>query len=400
MAGTSTAASSPPTWPSCPTCSSPAPPAPANPWPSTHDHGLSTAPPPPRSGSICAPSASNSACTRHSHLFTPSSPSPSWPSNALRNAVREMESPPQAAGLRSVRNIDQYNKLFEGACPRSLTTAKTRSPCPNRHHHRRARRPDDATTAPTSRNPSPRLAPDGPRRRHPSHPGHPAASVDVHYRLIKANVPTRISFACHQVDSRTIARHQPTGRGPPGPRRHATSCPPAPAAWSASTLLRQRKGDAGWSALRPRDRPSTSKASSESPRRPSQRRWLQPRPRRKHPSSRRRPPGLRIRQSSTSLIAAPSPHRLRRAAHLIDLMERDGLVGPADRLKAPRTPQSPRLAPRSHRTATSNSLSILPSALRPLPHPSASFCGKGRWSRSSSSETDADHWQQIADPAR
>ena len=34
-AKTSTAASSPPTWPPCPTCSSPAPPARANPWPST-----------------------------------------------------------------------------------------------------------------------------------------------------------------------------------------------------------------------------------------------------------------------------------------------------------------------------------------------------------------------------
>jgi DNA segregation ATPase FtsK/SpoIIIE, S-DNA-T family len=64
------------------------------------------------------------------HLFTPIITEPKLAANALRNAVREMERRLKLLASRSVRNIDQYNKLFEGVMPRSSTTAKTRSRCP------------------------------------------------------------------------------------------------------------------------------------------------------------------------------------------------------------------------------------------------------------------------------
>jgi DNA segregation ATPase FtsK/SpoIIIE, S-DNA-T family len=47
------------------------------------------------------------------HLFTPIITEPKLASNALRNAVREMERRLKLLAEKGVRNIDQYNKLFE-----------------------------------------------------------------------------------------------------------------------------------------------------------------------------------------------------------------------------------------------------------------------------------------------
>src|SRR5208283_2081643 len=49
------------------------------------------------------------------HLFTPIITEPKLAANALRNAVREMERRLKLLASRSVRNIDQYNKLFDGS---------------------------------------------------------------------------------------------------------------------------------------------------------------------------------------------------------------------------------------------------------------------------------------------
>ncbi|MGD0801583.1 MAG: DNA translocase FtsK, partial [Terracidiphilus sp.] len=51
------------------------------------------------------------------HLFTPIITEAKLAANALRNAVREMERRLKLLASRSVRNIDQYNKLFEGVMP-------------------------------------------------------------------------------------------------------------------------------------------------------------------------------------------------------------------------------------------------------------------------------------------
>jgi DNA segregation ATPase FtsK/SpoIIIE, S-DNA-T family len=51
------------------------------------------------------------------HLYTPIITEPKLAANALRNAVREMERRLKLLASRGVRNIDQYNKLFEGQTP-------------------------------------------------------------------------------------------------------------------------------------------------------------------------------------------------------------------------------------------------------------------------------------------
>ena len=47
------------------------------------------------------------------HLYTPIITEPKVASNALRNAVREMERRLKLLAAKGVRNIDQYNQLFE-----------------------------------------------------------------------------------------------------------------------------------------------------------------------------------------------------------------------------------------------------------------------------------------------
>jgi len=64
------------------------------------------------------------------HLFTPIITEPKLAANALRNAVREMERRLKLLASRSVRNIDQYNKLFEGSMPSLFDEAEDEEPLP------------------------------------------------------------------------------------------------------------------------------------------------------------------------------------------------------------------------------------------------------------------------------
>ncbi len=54
------------------------------------------------------------------HLFTPVVTDPKVASNVLRNATREMEKRLKLLAQRGVRNIDQYNRTFEKGQPMSL----------------------------------------------------------------------------------------------------------------------------------------------------------------------------------------------------------------------------------------------------------------------------------------
>src|ERR1700676_4188694 len=54
------------------------------------------------------------------HLFTPIITEPKLAANALRNAVREMERRLKLLAAKGVRNIDQYNKLFDQSGTPSL----------------------------------------------------------------------------------------------------------------------------------------------------------------------------------------------------------------------------------------------------------------------------------------
>ena len=65
------------------------------------------------------------------HLYTPIITEPKLASNALRNAVREMERRLKLLAAKGVRNIDQYNRLFdEGSTPSLFDDGTEEKPIP------------------------------------------------------------------------------------------------------------------------------------------------------------------------------------------------------------------------------------------------------------------------------
>ena len=79
------------------------------------------------------------------HLHTPIITEPKLASNALRNAVREMERRLKVLAEKGVRNIDQYNRLFDSSTPSLFEDGSEAKPTTlHRDHHRRVGRPDDA----------------------------------------------------------------------------------------------------------------------------------------------------------------------------------------------------------------------------------------------------------------
>jgi len=65
------------------------------------------------------------------HLYTPIITEPKLAANALRNAVREMERRLKLLAAKGVRNIDQYNKLFDqGGTPSLFDEASDEKPLP------------------------------------------------------------------------------------------------------------------------------------------------------------------------------------------------------------------------------------------------------------------------------
>jgi len=140
------------------------------------------------------------------HLYTPIITEPKLAANALRNAVREMERRLKLLAAKGVRNIDQYNKLFDkGDTPSLFDEASDEKPIPyiviiideladlmmlDSHNveesitrlAQMARAVGIHLVLATQR-----------------------PSVDVITGLIKANFPARVSFrVATKVDSRTI----------------------------------------------------------------------------------------------------------------------------------------------------------------------------------------------------
>jgi DNA segregation ATPase FtsK/SpoIIIE, S-DNA-T family len=64
------------------------------------------------------------------HLHTPIITEPKLASNALRNAVREMERRLKLLAEKGVRNIDQYNRLFESSTPSLFEDGSEARPLP------------------------------------------------------------------------------------------------------------------------------------------------------------------------------------------------------------------------------------------------------------------------------
>ena len=267
------------------------------------------------------------------HLFTPIITEPKLAANALRNAVREMERRLKLLASRSVRNIDQYNKLFEGSMPSLFEEGEPEEPLPyiviiidelaDLMMLDRANVEESITRlAQMARAVGIHLVLATQR-----------PSVDVITGLIKANVPTRISFRlATKVDSRTIldtnGAEALLGRGdmlflPPGTSRlmrlHAPYVSEKETAAIVSFWKDQGSAEYAEGFLEsPRDeRPGTDAASGgedeNDPLFDDAVRLV-----------------FEFGKASTSLLQRRLRIGYGRAAHLIDLMERDGLVGPAD----------------------------------------------------------------------
>ena len=265
------------------------------------------------------------------HLFTPIITQPKLAANALRNAVREMDRRLKLLAARRVRHIDQYNKLFEGATASLFDDAEDEQPLPyiviiidelaDLMMLDRANVEDSIKRlAQMSRAAGIHLILATQR-----------PSVDIITGLIKANIPTRISFRlATKVDSRTIldanGAEALLGRGDMlflAPRTSRLMRLHAPLVTekevSAVVDFWKEQGDAEYveSFLEaPKDEHVGADGSDNNEDDPLY------------------DDAVRVvfesRKASTSLLQRRLRIGYGRAAHLIDLMETDGLVGPAD----------------------------------------------------------------------
>ena len=267
------------------------------------------------------------------HLFTPIITEPKLAANALRNAVREMERRLKLLASRSVRHIDQYNKLFEGSMPSLFDEGQQEEPLPyiiiiidelaDLMMLDRANVEESITRlAQMARAVGIHLILATQR-----------PSVDVITGLIKANVPTRISFRlATKVDSRTIldtnGAEALLGRGdllflPPGTSRlmrlHAPYVSEKETAAVVGFWKNQGTAEYVEGFLEsPKDERAAmegqnGEASDDDPMFDDAVRLV-----------------FEFGKASTSLLQRRLRVGYGRAAHLIDLMERDGLVGAAD----------------------------------------------------------------------
>jgi S-DNA-T family DNA segregation ATPase FtsK/SpoIIIE len=267
------------------------------------------------------------------HLFTPIITEPKLAANALRNAVREMERRLKLLASRSVRNIDQYNKLFEGAMASLFDDGEPEEPLPyiviiidelaDLMMLDRANVEESITRlAQMARAVGIHLILATQR-----------PSVDVITGLIKANVPTRISFRlATKVDSRTIldtnGAEALLGRGdmlflPPGTSRLMRLHAPYVSEKETAAVVKFWK-DQGQAEYvegfleSPKDERAAVEGSSAG----------------EDENDPMFDDAVRLvfefGKASTSLLQRRLRIGYGRAAHLIDLMERDGLVGPAD----------------------------------------------------------------------
>ena len=267
------------------------------------------------------------------HLFTPIITEPKLAANALRNAVREMERRLKLLASRSVRNIDQYNKLFEGTMPSLFDDGEQQEPLPyiiiiidelaDLMMLDRSNVEESVTRlAQMARAVGIHLILATQR-----------PSVDVITGLIKANIPTRISFRlATKVDSRTIldtnGAEALLGRGdmlflPPGTSRlmrlHAPYVSEKETAAVVDFWKQQAEAEYVEDFLEsPKDERAgmegaNEDANEDDPMFDDAVRLV-----------------FEFGKASTSLLQRRLRVGYGRAAHLIDLMERDGLVGAAD----------------------------------------------------------------------
>ncbi len=277
------------------------------------------------------------------HLFTPIITEAKLAANALRNAVREMERRLKLLAANHVRNIDQFNKLFDHGSE-YLFEDVNQEPLPyiiiiidelaDLMMLDRANVEESITRlAQMARAVGIHLVLATQR-----------PSVDVITGLIKANVPTRMSFRlATKVDSRTIidsnGAESLLGRGdmlylPPGTSRvqrvHAPFVTEKEIA--AVTAFWKAQGEAeyvhgfleGPKDEKGRDADGEPNSDDNDELFEDAMRLV-----------------FEFGKASTSLLQRRLRIGYGRAAHLIDMMERDGLVGPADGSKPREILKSP-----------------------------------------------------------
>ncbi|MGC8548822.1 MAG: DNA translocase FtsK 4TM domain-containing protein [Acidobacteriaceae bacterium] len=266
------------------------------------------------------------------HLFTPIITEPKMAANALRNAVREMERRLKLLASRSVRNIDQYNRLFEN--PSLFEDDPEQKPLPyimiiidelaDLMMLDKANVEEAITRlAQMARAVGIHLVLATQR-----------PSVDVITGLIKANVPSRLSFRlATKVDSRTIldsnGAESLLGRGdslflPPGTSRLQRVHAPfvTEKEIEAVTDFWKNQGQAEYvegfldapKDERGRDLDAAGSGDDDNDDLFQDAVRLV----------------LEFGKASTSLLQRRLRIGYGRAAHLIDMMEHDGIVGPAD----------------------------------------------------------------------
>jgi S-DNA-T family DNA segregation ATPase FtsK/SpoIIIE len=277
------------------------------------------------------------------HLFTPIITDAKLAANALRNAVREMERRLKLLAANHVRNIDQFNKLFDNNSD-YLFDDVDQEPLPyiiiiidelaDLMMLDRANVEESITRlAQMARAVGIHLVLATQR-----------PSVDVITGLIKANIPTRISFRlATKVDSRTIidsnGAESLLGKGdmlylPPGTSRVQRVHAPfvTEKEISAVTAFWKEQGEAEYVhgfLEGPKEDDANAAANGES----------------SQEDDDLFDDAVRLvfefGKASTSLLQRRLRIGYGRAAHLIDMMEHDGLVGPADGSKPREILKSP-----------------------------------------------------------
>ena len=265
------------------------------------------------------------------HLFTPIITEPKLAANALRNAVREMERRLKLLASRHVRNLDQYNKLFENG-ELFNEDGEEQQPLPyimiiidelaDLMMLDKANVEESITRlAQMARAVGIHLVLATQR-----------PSVDVITGLIKANVPTRMSFRlATKVDSRTIidsnGAESLLGRGdmlflPPGTSRLQRVHAPYVTEKEITDVVDfwRAQGDAQYVEgflEGPKDEKGRETDGQDD-----------------GATDELFDDAVRLvyefGKASTSLLQRRLRVGYGRAASLIDMMERDGLVGPAD----------------------------------------------------------------------
>jgi DNA segregation ATPase FtsK/SpoIIIE, S-DNA-T family len=268
------------------------------------------------------------------HLYTPIITEPKLASYALRNAVREMERRLKVLAEKGVRNIGQYNALFEGTTPSLFEEDSEHKPLPYiviiidelaDLMMLDGKNVEESITrlAQMARAVGIHLVLATQR-----------PSVDVITGLIKANFPARVSFrVATKVDSRTIldanGAESLLGRGdmlylPSGSSRvHRVHAPFVTEKEIAAVVeFWKQQATAQYDEkflAAPKDENGKPEGGGESDGDENDELFQD---------------AVRLvlefGKASTSLLQRRLRIGYGRAAHLIDLMERDGIVGPAD----------------------------------------------------------------------